>query len=260
MKFITYWEQNSFKNAIPSYILCGIASMKKAFKDDFLLLDKNNISKWIDFDFTSKDFYFASSQDKKFNQISRIVAKSDFIRMKFILKHGGFWIDADSIILRNMLPEVIPLTDDEKLAWHSEQFFGASSGNKIVQKCVENMLSSQRQIYGNPGEIKELVKNYSDTINLIPSTLYDPTSSGGYSARTWDVITKAGDVDDFLSNKHCALIKMYNSVFCKLDLADMSVENFLKSDSLLAKIFLYIDSNIDSWVSDCALIEAEILD
>ncbi|MEW3423886.1 glycosyltransferase, partial [Pseudomonas aeruginosa] len=40
--------------------------------------------------------------------IEAIVAKSDFIRMAFVHRHGGAWVDADTLFLRDPTSALFP--------------------------------------------------------------------------------------------------------------------------------------------------------
>lgn len=259
MKVFSYWEQNSFSNVIPPYVLCGLSSMRKIFQDDFILLNKRNLSSWVDFDFSKKNIFFAASPDKKFDQISRIVAKSDFIRFKFIEEHGGFWLDADSVVFGDFRPDLMQGVGDGKFVWHCEAFFGAEKQNRLVKSVVANMIASERQIFANPGNVKDIVVENRSDVSHIPLTLIDPTSQHSYNAKSWAIVTQSGtQVSDFLVNDSCKMMKLYNSVTSGADLATLSVSDFLESDSLLANLFLHIEPAKNFWIDEARKIEKEV--
>jgi len=104
LKVFTYWETAKGVDIIPPYILCGLVSAQRAFGDRFLLITRRNLADWVDFDFLSTTFIFAAQKDPVKDQISKIVAKSDFLRFKFIAQHGGVWLDADSILRKSFIP------------------------------------------------------------------------------------------------------------------------------------------------------------
>ncbi|HML53794.1 MAG TPA: glycosyltransferase [Solidesulfovibrio magneticus] len=248
MKFFTFWEQSAYLHKVPPYILCALITMRLTFKESFLLLNKSNLKDWVDFDFESKLFYFSSSSDKDKDALSKIVAKSDFIRLYFVYKHGGFWLDADTIILSDFMSNLLEMVSD-KLVWHSEQLFGATIGNSLVKVAAENMIESERQVFGNPGGIKDIVGSNKDKVTFIPLKIWSPRLDGSYSAKSWDMMTRTDmNVDTFLTNKECCLVKIYNSELGKLPFSQMSVEDFLRSDILLSRMFLHINPDISFWV------------
>lgn len=246
----TYWETSPFRTTIPPYILCGLISMQMALGDRFTLISPSNLSDEVDFDFASKEFLFAGIADREKDSISRITAKSDFIRFKRIYDRGGVWLDADTIVISNFLYEIDPLLISGKLVWHSEQFFGALPGCPLIGQAVANMLSAQRQTYANPGNIKEAVQSpeNKDGIVYVPQKIWDPTGTAAYKSVDWKMgYEHELSVGEFIKNRDCKIIKMYNSMLATYDYSKMTVREFLESGVLFSRIFLNINPNVQFW-------------
>ena len=256
-KIFSYWETSKLKPHIPPYILCCLVSMQRALGDNFLLLTPRNISQHIDFDFSSKPFLFAGHKDPVKNEISRIVAKSDFLRFEYIRTNGGIWLDADTIVLKDFFTEIMALLSAEKTLWHSEQFFGGYPNDPIISEAATNMLKSDRQVFGNPGNCKELIQAQKSRVNFIPQSIWDPTGVGEYSAKNWDLPTQVGaNATNFLKNK--ALVKIYNSAISKTHISQQSVESFLNQGTVLSHIFLSIEPDREYWFEASRRLEEEL--
>lgn len=224
--------------------------MQRAFGDRFILLTPTNLNRYVDFDFSEKIFFFARSTDRKKDSISLITAKSDFIRFRFIQENGGFWLDADTLVLGDFTPEVGPLMKQGKLAWHSEAIFGAYACNSIVRKAAEAMIASHRQKFGNPGGIKDFLKECSeDKISVIPRWLHDPTLDRSYRNTDWSKTTRDDiEASDFIENPSCKIVKIFNSNLQGVDMSRMSVEDFFASNTLMSKLFLHVEPSVDYWI------------
>jgi hypothetical protein len=256
----TYWETSPYRPTVPPYILCGLVSMQRALGERFRLITRQTLADDVDFDFASRDFYFAAVADRAKDSISRITAKSDFIRFKRILDQGGIWIDADSIVLDDFLPVTDPMLDTGRLIWHSEQFFGALKGNELVRDAVENMLGSSRQHYANPGKIKDRLPAASnEQVTYLPSTLLDPTGDASYRAKDWETASR-GDIPlaAFLRNPACRVVKIYNSMLLTKDVSQQTVAAFLQSGSLMAQVCLHVESSIEWRVVRAAEVAASL--
>ena len=85
-KIFTFWDS---KNGMPDYIKACISTWRKAFpNEDIILLNRDNL-----FDYIDKDFY-----DSYLYENFTVTQKSFAIRAAVLLKHGGYWLDADTLI------------------------------------------------------------------------------------------------------------------------------------------------------------------
>ena len=148
-RVISFWATLSNKKHIPPYILCGLVSIRRAFQDKFLLLTPSTLEDYIDFDFQKKVFFFAASADKEKDELSRIVGTSDFVRFAYIAQHGGMWLDADSIVLRNFEKELQTMFSAKPIAWQCEALFAARGPHPDIQQIKRNMIRHSQKL-GSP--------------------------------------------------------------------------------------------------------------
>ncbi len=259
MKTFTYWEIEPGTTAIPPYILLGLVSMRRALGKDFVLLTDRSIRDYVSVELIDRDWRFSHQSGHLSPALMSIVAKSDFLRMQVVSQHGGAWIDADTIVMRDYRPRLNELLG-EKLLWHSEQFFCSRPGNRFLLEAANAMGSADRLIWGDPGGIKAAVQKNKADIDFVSVDFYDPGFYPPYGARSYDVMFRNDlKAEDFLKNGHQCIQKMYNSAFVKFIPRDMSVKAFLASDLLLAKIFLMMKADSTNWVSDSIDIQDELL-
>ncbi len=258
MKVISYWE-TGVGCTIPTYIPLCIASMKAALGTSFLLLTKENISQYIGDEYLNNKWRFNRHNSNLTPEVASIVAKSDFIRMAYIHRHGGFWLDADTIVFNNFLPKMEIQETDKKLFWHSEQFFGANAGNEILDLAQNNAFQNEVQTWGNPGGIQTLIAAHPEAIIKIPFRHVNPGYTPTYKYQSCEVlIDKNLPVEHFLINQDVNLLKVYNSDFCSLDIAAMPLTDFLSSGTLISRIFLKINPSLDYWIDAVESIKASI--
>ena len=87
------WAQNS------PYVALALGWTRHVLGDAFHLLTPGNIAKAISTEYQSKDWRFSALEFDAAAVATSVVAKSDYIRMAYVLEHGGVWLDADTILL-----------------------------------------------------------------------------------------------------------------------------------------------------------------
>lgn len=253
----TYWENSSARTLPPPYVILGLASMRRVFGENFIIVTPRNLSALLGDLPESKEWTFGNNGDPQKSEVRSIVAKSDFLRMKFVHDLGGYWLDADTVLLQDFRTELDrQLAGDRHLLWHSEAFFGARPGNEILRKACANMLGRQNQTWGNPGDLKTLVADHEGHVKKISFNYIGTGFSPEYSYKTQEVMLRT-DVSpgDFLRNKEQRVLKLYNTPLSGTGFGSMAVSEFLESDILLARIFLSIESK-DYWLENSqAIIE-----
>ncbi|MEC3766366.1 capsular polysaccharide synthesis protein [Cupriavidus sp. SS-3] len=253
MKAFTYWETLPGKR-VPPYVALGIVSMKIAYGENFVLLNEENVSEYIS-GCEEKKWAFSKYNSNLTPEMAAVVAKSDYVRMRFVAEHGGFWNDADTVVLTDMLRR-IEIQGDE-LHWHSEAVFAARRGNPILSDVAENMLVSEFQTWGNPGGIKDVLKG--GKVVPIPFKYVDPGVVPVYSFRNSEIILDEEiSVSDFLVNRDVCLLKLYNTDFGARKVGQMSVADFLDSGLMLSRIFLSINSDKRFWASEVGKIFSNV--
>lgn len=230
---------------MPPYILLGLASARRVFGDRFRLLTPK-VVQGLGIE-VEKDWKFLRKNEPEHAARRSIVAKSDYLRLAVVAQEGGFWLDADTIVLRDFTNELSGL-NPSNLWWDSEAFFGSNLGNKILQDSAADMWEAEFQQWGNPGGIKERKNAPGAAVSIIPSSLWNPGSEPVYCFKNWSVVLEDRAPEDFIVSERTAILKLYNSTLQATDYANMSVREFLESPTLLARIFLSMHNDVNDWV------------
>ncbi|GAA0037482.1 hypothetical protein JCM18882A_34300 [Brevibacterium metallidurans] len=216
--------------------------MERALGDNFTLVSSRNLAEVLGDDVPHKHWRFTSLGSAEKIEVRSIVAKSDYLRMKLVGDKGGYWIDADTLVFRDFTSVLDRELHKGKLLWHSEQLFGAEAKNEILLTAAENMFTQEYQTWGNPGGIKDLVESNPDMIAKIDFNMIATKSSPEYGFSNQEVVLdRQMPVSDFLANPDQRILKLYNTALSDSSISDVSVEEFLDSSTLLAKIFLSVE-------------------
>lgn len=137
-----YWENKSGVSKPPGYIqLCFDTVKRKCGKTCNLhILNERTVKKYLPD--LRKDL------DDKLN----IPQKVDYYRYHLLHKYGGMWIDADTIIMRDLSPLFDKLRDYDYLGWGCQYkdcrktgypkpsiwFMVSRKGTKLIKKCIDN--------------------------------------------------------------------------------------------------------------------------
>lgn len=250
VNYVSYWE-TAAGQSMPPWIALALVSMRRALGDNFTLLTPDSLENCIDASILRKDWRFeplAFSMDKG---IEAIVARSDFIRMAYVHRHGGAWIDADSILLRDPTSLLFPTGLDERLHWHSECLFASLPGNNHLAEALAKGLGEQAHAWGNPGGIKEIVARSPNQQVSIASSVCDPGYRPQYNFNSCAVMRRTDiEVSDFLL-RDVSMLKLYNTWFKRTATRDESVAEFLGEGTLLSRIFLHIEPDRGYWLGEC---------
>lgn len=247
--YVSYWE-NAPGQTMPAYVALALVSMRRALGDRFLLLTPRTVSEHIDADIMNKAWAFEPLNFTLANGIEAIVAKSDFIRMAFVHRWGGAWLDADTLLFRDPTVELFPKGLSHKLHWHSECIFASLPGNPILAQALTIGLASDNHAWGNPGSIKNIIAQTADAAIPISGEVIDPGHRPLYNFAGCEVMRRTDiAVGAFLIND-VAILKLYNTYFRRTEARRETVAEFLAGGSLLAKLFLHIEANADYWVDE----------
>lgn len=122
---------------MPAYVALALVSMRRALGERFQLLTPRSVQGLIDPRILGKPWSFEPLPFTLAEGIEAIVAKSDFIRMAFVHQHGGAWVDADTLFLRDPTSSLFPAGLSYKLHWHSECIFASQPGNPCLPgRCL----------------------------------------------------------------------------------------------------------------------------
>lgn len=99
MKFVSYWE-NAPGRSMPAYVALSLAWSRHVLGQDFLLLTPRTAPDFIGHDHLRKHWRFQQLPFEGDEAVLSVVAKSDFIRMAYVLQHGGVCARRPSLLRR----------------------------------------------------------------------------------------------------------------------------------------------------------------
>lgn len=235
---------------MPAYVALALVSMRRALGERFLLLTPQTVLDLIDPRILDKPWAFEPLSFTMAEGLEAIVAKSDFIRMAFVHRHGGAWVDADTLFLRDPTSALFPAGISHKLHWHSECIFASQPGNPLLARALATGLEGSAHAWGNPGCIKDIVAQSDDELVPIPGDVVDPGYRPRYNFGSCDVMRRQDlSVADFLV-RDATLLKLYNTYFRRTATRMESVEEFLSGGTLLAKLILHIEADRGYWLGE----------
>ncbi|CAI8987566.1 Gb3_synth domain-containing protein [Pseudomonas sp. IT-P100] len=250
VNYVSYWETAAGQN-MPPWIALALVSMQRALGDHFTLLTPDSLEHCLDASILGKVWRFEPLTFNMDKGIEAIVARSDFIRMAYVHRHGGAWIDADSILLRDPTSLLFPTGLDERLHWHSECLFASLPGNVHLAEALATGLTAEAHAWGNPGGIKEIVARSPQQQVPISPSVCDPGYRPLYNFDSCAVMRRTDiGVSDFLL-RDVSLLKLYNTWFKRTATRYESVAEFLDEGTLLSRIFLHIEPDRSYWLGEC---------
>jgi len=143
-KVFFYWE-----GELPGFIkLCIETIHRNCNGFEIHHLNKDNIENYLEL---PEEYY----------KIKKINHKTDYLKANLIYKYGGFWIDADTIILKDFSEWNKFLEEYDFIG--TPGFFGGTKGSKTIKKWIDGMDISKEEL------------EWADLINpLIKSDKYAP--------------------------------------------------------------------------------------
>ncbi|MBI1624761.1 MULTISPECIES: glycosyltransferase [Comamonas] len=257
--YVTYWE-NAPGQLMPPYVSLALISMRRVLGDRLLLLTPSTVDDYLGADVVDKMWTFEPLAFTLADGIEAIIAKSDFIRMAFVHRHGGIWVDADTLFLRDPSKAVFPHGVSAKLHWYSECLFASLPGNPLLAQALLQGMSSRAHAWGNPGGIKDIVARAGDGLVVIPGEAIDPGYQPRYSFSNCDVMRRRDiGVTDFL-RRDVPLLKLYNTYFRRTCAHIETVVEFLKGGTLLANLFLHLEADCCYWQEENEKLMADLAD
>ena len=116
MKYFTYWEGKE-----PTYIKMCYETMKRHIPD-IIRLNENNANLYVDL---PPEYY----------KIKSINHRVDYLKANLIYKYGGFWLDADTIVMKPIQDKLL----DEHDYIGCPGFFGGRKGSETLKKWIDHM-------------------------------------------------------------------------------------------------------------------------
>lgn len=249
VRYVSYWE-NATGQSMPAYVALALVSMRKALGEHFFLLTQRTAHDLIDPRILDKAWAFEPLPFTLAEEIGAIVAKSDFIRMAFVHRFGGAWVDADTLFLCDPTNVLFPTGLSHKLHWHSECIFASQPGNPLLAQALAAGLDGGTHAWGNPGRIKDIVAGSVGSLVPIAGSVFDPGYYPRYNFSSCEVMRSQDvSVEDFLLTD-VTMLKLYNTYFRRTARRVESVAEFLAGGTLLAKLFLHIEADLDYWLGE----------
>ncbi|MCU1724152.1 glycosyltransferase [Pseudomonas sp. 5P_5.1_Bac1] len=251
VQYVSYWE-TAAGQTMPPWIALALVSFQRALGARFTLLTPHDLEARIDPRVVDKAWGFHPLAFTLDAGIEAIVAKSDLIRMAYVHRHGGVWLDADTLLLRDPTADVFPDGISDKLHWHSECLFASRAGNPLLEEALAAALEGGAHAWGNPGGIKDIVARRADEVVPLSAQLIDPGYRPRYNFDGCEVMRRKDvAVADFLL-ADISLLKLYNTYFKRTSTRTESVAQFLDGGSLLARLFLHIEPDRHYWLAETA--------
>ena len=249
VRYVSYWE-NAHGQAMPAYVALALVSMRRALGERISLLTPRTVKDLIDPRILDKAWVFEPLPFTLAEGIEAIVAKSDLIRMAFVHRYGGAWVDADTLFFRDPTNALFPTGLSHKLHWHSECIFASQPGNTLLARALATGMDGGAHAWGNPGRIKNIVAEADCRLVPIAGDAIDPGYCPRYNFASCEVMRRQDvNVEDFLRTD-VTMLKLYNTYFRRTTECMESVEEFLAGGTLLAKLFLHIEADLGYWLGE----------
>ena len=256
----TFWEP---KNKIPPYIKLCMNTWKKFLPEyKIILLDYTNLDEWLGFE------YFDNYLYKNFS----LPKQADAIRVAILNKHGGIWLDADTILtsenIRNIFNQnadctIIDLHLACIIANKNSKFLKcwlrAIKRNLILHKylcCFNNFLShiisvntiamlDNWSIFGNSiinnlyqnFKSKEFISLSGNELFALPENNFFKNSIEKYN--NYLNFYFKNDYSDYVLQNTKGIILLHNSWTPK-EYQNISETEFLEQNNTLSRILLKI--------------------
>ena len=145
----TFWEP---RENIPTYLRLCMETWKKFLPNTkIVVLDYKNINEYIDLGEFSSNL---------FSGAFKLPLIADAIRVALLAKHGGVWLDTDTIILSSNAEKYFPPDKDNRII-----FFG-SPDRKTAHVAFINAPPNAKCMTCWLEVIKEKIKNFTDSTKI----------------------------------------------------------------------------------------------
>jgi len=155
-RIFAFWVNKNNKLSIPPYLDLCMETWKKSIPDlELVIINYDNLYEWIDEDYLSK---------KELKTLT-IPQQKDAVSYALLYKHGGVFLDVDTIIFKDIYTEIEKLDDRLYLfGRHLGALICKKAGNEALLHCMntvkktlekENKLKSFFTAY----KIKQFLKN-----------------------------------------------------------------------------------------------------
>lgn len=243
MKIFTFWEP---KDNMPAYLKLCMKTWEKFIPDaEIVVLDYSNISEYIDINLYDKQLF-----DGRFS----LAQISDAIRAMLLEKHGGLWMDTDTIILDYGIEKY--LNSDKQVTFFGDPFaktvhiawINAKKNAKLLREWVKynkgkiiNFKKPEKDFWAYLGNsfVNPYIKDNPQEVEIIDVVKENCTPEKKYKGNNPESYVEFYFKQNKISEIKSSMIMLHNSWTPKF-FKDMSEEEFLHCDCTLSNILCEI--------------------
>lgn len=268
-QIFTFWEP---KNKIPAYIQLCIKTWYKFLPDyEIKILDYDNI----------KDYLDKKTLRKILCKKMTLPKQADCLRVALLYKYGGIWLDADTLITSNNFRQFLIGNKCSMIGTHKSVHLAFISTNKPKNPFITKwLISIKRRVklfkifslspvkhifrkyynkinnwdYVGNAVINPLLEKQKSNLHIIDKNFVNALPERNYNLNKNDSVIEQYQKFYFMSNSFIDLGKLLSSnkgiillhnSWTPQKYKDMSKEEFLTTDTLLAKLLIKILNNKD---------------
>ena len=132
-RIFTFWEP---ADKMPAYIRLCINSWKKVLPEyEIIILDYSNLNQWLD-----------NCYDEILYKEFSLAKQADAIRCAVLRRHGGIWLDADTVLLSDKVRDIFNTSAEFSLINKHLAFVAAKPDAKIL-RLWEKRIKTKLNLY-----------------------------------------------------------------------------------------------------------------
>jgi len=201
MNIWTYWENPKWWDKMYGYIeMCIDAIRKYSFPHKVITVNRNSLKKYV------KDIH------PKFYEIEPKCMQADYARLILLSQNGGVWLDADTILIKNISSYFGGIIKKYGIFWGSNRSLGRGTSYNGVMGCNSNNYIIDNLVHKANEKLKKKDEQFFHT-SLGPM-LFDPIKDNlkthyilpwrNFYSVGWRNINKfyekSNDMDNFFSS------------------------------------------------------------
>ena len=183
--------------------------------------------------YCGKDFnIYILDSCKEYNHLP-INQKVDWLKANLVYEHGGFWIDADMLVMKKLKP-LIELVEKHGFAG-IPGFFGAEKGNPILKEWIDGMdkILKRDKSHQFSDLIQPLLKSpFFKEFGIFTKEMICPIYHTG--DEFWKFFENLPTSEVLTENTF--MVTLYNSQF-SFEFKEMNREELLSQPWLISKLF-----------------------
>lgn len=236
-----YWENAPGAEPPPHVLLCHRILRRVCRRCDIRLVTPETVRRWL------------PDYDPRLDRIrvvdrpgTEIAVRCDFIRAFLLERHGGLYVDADCIALRDFAEIGERLAEVEfvgmrrttvKTRHISIGLYGSVAGGKIISAYAEalrqllEVKSELRYVEAGQSLLTPIVDRYLDNIHLYPEELLHPVT-----AQKQEYFLRSDINPENVIENDAFCFMLFHKIF-EQELAAWSLRELYYGDILVSKVF-----------------------